>query len=644
MFTSLLFKFDLQFATTLLAVALLANLCPAQDRSNPESPSEGTKLTVQDEKSDDDNEDKPAADKAQETTSDDDSEQKNGQANLDKAFELKITATSTRDLDKVADLCESAIENGLERDSEEQAKELWASVLYNHARQLNRRIAPNGTLSTRWRWLRQQAVSRLDKAIELRPGKIDALIMLAKLHSLDAGNKDAAIAAIEKAIAQLTDDKEKLSQALYIRARLAEDEKSRIADLTQSVKINPENFEALMERATYFLRAEKSDEAMKDFKSLLAIEKDNIARYIIIAQSLRQRRMFKESAEILTLAIEQNDQDDNLFMLRGQAYLADQNDESALEDFNQALDINRRNIEALNLRCRAYIVKEDYEKALQDANELIQQKPNDPDGVALRSLVYRSQGNFEKAIEDTQLLLEDDPSNLDYKFDIAILHTANNAPSKAIPIYDEIISQLPDSAQSQIIRNRGDAYLSLGKHERAIDDFELALELLREHSGSDADAMSDEREKSMLSGLLNNLAWVLSTSTIDELRDGKRALKLALEASELTEYKEAFILSTLASAYAETGDFELARKWATKAVELAESDEQRIGLQEELESFKKDEKWREIENVEEENKKELGDSDKEPKGDSDKKVEPKDDDESDSSEHDDKDDQSNTRR
>jgi hypothetical protein len=47
---------------------------------------------------------------------------------------------------------------------------------------------------------------------------------------------------------------------------------------------------------------------------------------------------------------------------------------------------------------------------------------------------------------------------------------------------------------------------------------------------------------------------------------------LATKACELTDYKEAHILSTLASTYAELGDFETAIKWSEKSVELGEGD------------------------------------------------------------------------
>lgn len=67
----------------------------------------------------------------------------------------------------------------------------------------------------------------------------------------------------------------------------------------------------------------------------------------------------------------------------------------------------------------------------------------------------------------------------------------------------------------------------------------------------------------------SNLAWILAAAPVDGVRDPEAALPLAQRACELANYEHWMPLTALAAAHAERGDFEEAKKWIAKALEVA---------------------------------------------------------------------------
>ncbi len=147
-----------------------------------------------------------------------------------------------------------------------------------------------------------------------------------------------------------------------------------------------------------------------------------------------------------------------------------------------------------------------------------------------------------------------------------------------------------------------DAQAALAWYEKgaAADDPDalnrlVAFHLRREGNEARLEALRWSRKAAKLGSAQahNDYAWLLATSKFEGLRNGTLALDQASKAVELEP--RASFLDTLAAAYAELGDFELAITTQRQAIASItdEDGEIRDDLEERLQYYERSEPWRE---------------------------------------------------
>ena len=167
------------------------------------------------------------------------------------------------------------------------------------------------------------------------------------------------------------------------------------------------------------------------------------------------------------------------------------------------------------------------------------------------------------------------------------------------PIFKPLLNGCP--ASRKFIKGLGRAYVRNHQPDQAIIQFQNAFRLQPGDAGAEltlAESLSDSGQNSDAINhfyqalaldpdsvtALNNLAWLLATAPEAALRDGHEAVRLAEHACQLTGYKEALLIGTLAAAYAEAGRYDdaVAAAEQARAVALAQGQKEIAAKNEQL--------------------------------------------------------------
>ena len=507
-----------------------------------------------------------------------------GLADLDKASQLKVTARSLPDLNDVIDDVDTAIEKGLDKDNLAFANQLLISSLLQRATILSQvvldRPLADPRRDPRWMQIRQFAVNDLLRVIEIDNDIWEAHLLMGRLQALPLGDPKTAKRELTKVIDAADVTPTERAQAYTLRGALQTDDEKRAADFDAAVQIVPDKPDFYRIRAQYLYGKDDFKKALADIDKALELEPDHAGSQELRGLVLLGLKRFDEARDAFQKASELAPKAVLPYQHLGEAYRQQGDLQKAVEQLTKALELEPNDAATLLLRANLYIQLKDTDAALADVDAVIKSHPQLLVAHLLQAEILASADRVDEAIADLEKLLAVAPNETKLLEPLATMYLVGGEPQKSIDMFAKVLELKPDDYHA--LRYQGDAYLGIGKHAEAVADFDAALKL------------NDEDD-----GLLNNFAWVLATSPDDNVRDGKRAVELATKAAELTSYSLPHVLSTLAAAYAETGDFETAKKWSKKAVELGEDDEIREQLGNELASYEAGKPWRERQTTQE---------------------------------------------
>jgi len=251
------------------------------------------------------------------------------------------------------------------------------------------------------------------------------------------------------------------------------------------------------------------------------------------------------------------------FYERGLLWAQRYEHDKAIADITKAIQL-APTAEMYNERGWSWQHKDEYEKAVADYSMAIKLNPRFAAAYGNRGVALMNRGQHAPALIDCDKAIELDDGNAEMYNKRAYLRAFDGEYKGAARDYTRAIELDPSLGD---FAGRGYAWKHLGKYQSAIDDLIEAIKL----------------EPSAYAPM-QQLADVYSRCPEKKFRDGEKAVQLAQRACELTNFKRWECLDSLASSYAESGEFEYAVRWQKKAV-LITPEQWREGCRARLELY-----------------------------------------------------------
>ena len=221
------------------------------------------------------------------------------------------------------------------------------------------------------------------------------------------------------------------------------------------------------------------------------------------------------------------------YLSRGYFYSEITNYEKAIDDLSKSIQLNPANPLSEKSANRAYVLSQQryYNLAVYDCNaqRLMPWNPKETEAYRLKGNASTALGDYDDAIGAYSRVIEFNTNSALIYFSRGFAYSQTEDYKNGAADFGRSLQIDPTNAEAY--SGRGICLSRLGDFQNGLKDCRKGFEI-----------------NSNLPMVCNNLAWLLATAPKAKMRDGTKAVELATKACELTSWKDAHCVGTLAAA------------------------------------------------------------------------------------------------
>jgi tetratricopeptide (TPR) repeat protein len=257
---------------------------------------------------------------------------------------------------------------------------------------------------------------------------------------------------------------------------------------------------------------------------------------ICLALTCRQAACWKDDQALFSHAIQNSKANFLAYAELGDYEAREGRTNTALNYLETSVRINPNFATSRNSFGKILLMEGSNDQAIIQLKEALRIDPKYP--VALYNLGYAllAEGRIGEALDQFQAQVNLEPEDFKAQENMGSVLLQNGLAADAIPFLQKAVAIKPDDAEAHYFL--ANALFRTSHAADAIHEYERAIQL----NPDDIQA-------------LNDLAWILACDPQPSVRNGAKAMELALRAVKLSGEKNPVVIGTLAAAYAEAGKF-----------------------------------------------------------------------------------------